>query len=81
MNKVLIQGTTLEGLTKKQILDNPDIYKGEIDKKQNRTLRFVLGVESPPSPTKSRSTSPPKTRSRSPATGGRTKQKRTVKRR
>jgi hypothetical protein len=81
MNRVLMQGTTLEGLTKKLILDNPDIYKGEIDKKQNRTLRFVLGVESPPSPTKSRSTSPPKTRSRSPSKGGRTKQKRTLKRR
>ena len=81
MNRAIIQGTTLAGLTKKHILDNPDIYKGEIEKKQNRTLRFVLGVESPPSPTKSRSASPQKTRSTSLSKGGKPKQKRTMKRR
>lgn len=70
----------LEGVTKKHILDNPDIYNGEIYKKQNSALRFVLGVESPPSPTKTKSKSPPKTRSRSPSKGGKPKRKCTRKR-
>jgi len=92
MNKAKISGTNLEGLTKKLILDNPDIYKGEIDKKQNRMLRFVLGVE-PPSPEEKsppQSILPPpppeeksrsRSRSRSRSKGGKLKQKYTVRRR